>query len=89
MYCRSPSRDETSSPPPGRCPRVVGVRRVPAPAGVGILEMRWYLRYGLSYCDHEELLAECEGAEDSSALRFRRLLTVTSEPSIGDEGTAA
>ena len=37
----------------------VGVRRVPVPAGcVILLAVRWYLHYGLSYRDLEELLAE-------------------------------
>jgi transposase-like protein len=33
--------------------------RVPVPLGVITMAVRWYLRYGLSYRDHEELLAEC------------------------------
>jgi transposase-like protein len=36
----------------------LGVRRVQVPAEVIVLAVRWYLRYGLSYRDVEELLAE-------------------------------
>ena len=38
--------------------RAVSVRRVPVPPEVITLAVRWYLRYGLSYWDVEELLAE-------------------------------
>ena len=38
------------------CP--VRVRRVRFPAEVIVVAVRWYLRYGLSYRDVEELLAE-------------------------------
>ena len=46
----------TSSRWPERRP--VGVRRVPVPAGGDHAAVRWYLRYGLSYRDVEELLGE-------------------------------
>lgn len=36
----------------------VGVRRLPFPTDVIVVEVRWYLRFGLSYRDVEELLAE-------------------------------
>jgi hypothetical protein len=36
----------------------VGVRRVPVSAGGVSVAVRWYLRYGLSYRDVEELLSE-------------------------------
>jgi transposase, IS6 family len=39
------------------CP-AVGIRLVPVPGGVITVAVRWYLRYGLSYRDLEELLAE-------------------------------
>ena len=32
--------------------------RVPLPCGCAVIAVRWYLRYGLSYRDVEELLAE-------------------------------
>ena len=35
-----------------------GVRRVPVPPDVILLAVRWYLRYGLSYRDLEDVLAE-------------------------------
>jgi transposase-like protein len=35
-----------------------GLRRLPVPPTVISLAIRWYLRYGLSYRDVEELLAE-------------------------------
>jgi transposase-like protein len=41
---------------PGRRPD--RFRRVPFPAEVILVAVRWYLRYGLSYRDVEELLAE-------------------------------
>jgi hypothetical protein len=48
---------DASSP----CPSVrgeLGVRRISVPSEVIILVVRWYLRFGLSYRDVEELLAE-------------------------------
>ena len=38
--------------------RLGPVRRVPVPTGGDHVAVRWYLRYGLSYRDVEELLAE-------------------------------
>ena len=38
--------------------RAVSVRRLPFPPDVIMLAVRWYLRFGLSYRDLEELLAE-------------------------------
>jgi hypothetical protein len=39
-------------------PAAIGVHRLPVPAGNDHGAVRWYLRYGLSYRDAEELLAE-------------------------------
>ena len=39
-------------------PHDLGLRRLPVPPEVISLAVRWYLRYGLSYRDVEELLAE-------------------------------
>jgi hypothetical protein len=36
---------------------LLGVRRLPVPAGGDLGRVRWYLRYGLSYRDVEELQA--------------------------------
>jgi hypothetical protein len=38
--------------------RPVNLRRVPVPPEFIVLARRWYLRYGPSYSDIEELLAE-------------------------------
>jgi hypothetical protein len=35
----------------------IGIRRLPVPGRVIVVAVRWYLRYGLSYRDVEELLA--------------------------------
>ena len=44
---------------PSRCLSAsVQLRRVPVPTGGDHLAVRWYLRYGLSYRDVEDLLAE-------------------------------
>lgn len=41
------------------CPAsLFGVRRVPFPREIIVVAIRWYLRYGLSYRDVEELLLE-------------------------------
>jgi hypothetical protein len=48
------------NPPPSPCSRYA-VRRCPASAShpdVIVLAVQWYLRFGLSYRDVEELLAE-------------------------------
>jgi IS6 family transposase len=52
---RSRAADPTD-PPSGSCS--LGVCRLPVSAGVIVLAVRWYLRFGLSYRDVEELLAE-------------------------------
>jgi hypothetical protein len=44
----------------------LGVRWLPVPAGGDLDRVRWYLRYGLSYRDVEELLAE-RGRESSTS----------------------
>ena len=45
---------------PSRCrgSAAVQLRRIPVPPAVIMLAGRWYLRYGLSYRDVEDLLAE-------------------------------
>src|SRR5438874_11730272 len=59
MTCRSRrSIDETSSPRPVANSGAVGVHRVRFPPEIIMLAVRWYLRFGLSYRDLEELLAE-------------------------------
>jgi hypothetical protein len=50
-------RHENSSPSPGSH-RPLGLRRFRFPPDVIVLAVRWYLRFGLSYRDVEELLAE-------------------------------
>ena len=40
------------------CSDRVGLDGFPFPAKINMLSVRWYLRYGLSYRDLEELLAE-------------------------------
>ena len=53
-------------------PAAVGVRRVPVPTQQVITgAARWCLRYGLSYRDVEELLAE-RGVEVHHVIRRRR-----------------
>jgi IS6 family transposase len=46
------------NPPPLQCARPLGVRRLRLPSDVIVLAVRWYLRFGLSYRDVEELLTE-------------------------------
>jgi transposase-like protein len=47
------------NPPPSPCSRpAVRLRRLPFPSDVIVVAVRWYLRFGLSYRDIEELLAE-------------------------------
>jgi transposase-like protein len=50
-------RHENPPPAPGYRPTVC-LRRLLLPAEVIVLAVRWYLRFGLSYRDVEELLAE-------------------------------
>jgi IS6 family transposase len=52
------SLDEIAPIPLLRPTRAFGLRRLPVPADVIALAVRWYLRFGLSYRDVEELLAE-------------------------------
>lgn len=47
-----------NSPPSSRSYRPVCLRRLCYPPEVIVLAVRWYLRFALSYCDVEELLAE-------------------------------
>jgi transposase, IS6 family len=49
VYASSPSSSTAAA---------VEFRWVPVPREVIVLAVRWYLRYGLSYRDVEELLAE-------------------------------
>ena len=73
------------------CPSV-GVRRVPVPAEVIVLAVRWYLRFGLSYRDVEELLAERGVEVDHVTIyrwvqRFTPLLADAARPcrhAVGD-----
>jgi hypothetical protein len=51
------------------------------PPEVIVPAMRWYLRFGLSYRDVEELLPE-RGIE--AARQQRRARTLSSTPTIGD-----
>ena len=54
----------------------IRVRRVQVPAEIIVLALRWYLRYGLSYRDVEELLAE-RGIEVDHVTVFRRVQRFT------------
>jgi hypothetical protein len=55
---RGHSRDEISTSPSSPTGTRLGLRRVSLPARRHHLAVRWYLRFGLSYRDVEELLAE-------------------------------
>ena len=46
------------SPSAAACDGTVGLHRVPLSAEVILLALRWYLRYGMSCRDLEELLAQ-------------------------------
>ncbi len=48
----------------------VGVRRVPFPAEVIVVAVRWYLGYNLSYRDVEELLVK-RGVEVDHVTAYR------------------
>jgi hypothetical protein len=50
--------DEALNSPASGTSFPVGVRELPVPAEVITVAVRWYLRYGLSYRDVEELVAE-------------------------------
>jgi hypothetical protein len=52
----SPSAGSWSDPPSSSSS--LSVRRLPVPPGGIVLAVRWYLRFGLSYRDVEELVAE-------------------------------
>jgi hypothetical protein len=45
----------------------LGVHRVPVPAEVIVVAVRWYLRYGLSYRDVQELPARCPATRAPAA----------------------
>jgi transposase-like protein len=49
---------ETIDPPAPVASAEGGVRRLPVPAEVIVVAVRWYLRFNLSYRDVEELLVE-------------------------------
>ena len=51
-------RDEAHSPSGVTCKDAVGIHWFPFPPEAILLAVRWYLRYGLSYRDLGELLAE-------------------------------
>jgi hypothetical protein len=53
------------------------------PSEIIVLAVRWYLRYGLSYRDLEELLAERVGAENSSGRPEQVFRATRSESSRG------
>jgi transposase-like protein len=71
---------------------MVGLRRLPFPPDVIVLAVRWYLRFGLSYRDVEELLAERGVEVDHVTVyrwvqRFTRLLAEAARPcrhAVGD-----
>jgi hypothetical protein len=50
------------------------------PPEVIVLAVRWYLRFGLSYRDVEELLAERVGAENSSGHAEQVFRATRSDP---------
>ena len=56
--------------------RAFGVRWMPVPPEVITLAVRWYLRFGLSYRDVEELLAE-RGVDVDHVSIFRRMQRFT------------
>jgi len=65
------------NPPPTPCFRsAIGLRRFPFPPDVVIVAVRWYLRFGLSYRDVEELLAE-RGVEVDHVTIYRWVLRFT------------
>ena len=57
-------------------PAAVRVRRLPLPPDVIVLAVRWYLRFGLSYRDVEELLAE-RGVEVDHVTVYRWVVRFT------------
>jgi transposase-like protein len=66
-------------------PSALSLRRLPLPSGVIVVAVRWYLRFGLSYRDVEELLAERGLQVDHVTiyrwvLRFTPLLADTARP---------
>lgn len=75
--------ERRSLPRPARC--ALGIRWVPLPAEVITLAVRWYLRFGLSYRDVEELLAERGITVDHVSIfrwvqRFTPLLAQAAHP---------
>jgi transposase, IS6 family len=64
------------SPPRSRSQRSVCPRRLLFPPEVIVLAVRWYLRFGLSYRDVEELLAE-RGVEVDHVTVYRWVLRFT------------
>jgi hypothetical protein len=76
--------------------RVRVVRPVPVPTGGVLLAVRWYLRFGLSYRDLEELLAERGIEVDHVTLyrwvqRFTPLLVEAARPcrhAVGAAGSS-
>jgi len=55
---RRSCRSEAPIPRSTRPAAEGSVRRIPVPTEAVLIAVRWYLRYGLSYRDLEELLAE-------------------------------
>jgi transposase-like protein len=76
---------DATSPPPLRAYRPLGLRKVLLPPDVIVLAVRWYLRFGLSYRDVEELLAERGIEVDHTTIyrwvqRFTPLLADAARP---------
>jgi transposase, IS6 family len=65
-----------NSPPSSRSNPEVRLRRFPVPPEVIVVAVRWYLRFGLSHRDVEELLAE-RGVEVDHVSVYRWLLRFT------------
>jgi transposase-like protein len=65
------------NPPPTLCSRsAIGLRWLPLPPEVIVIAVRWYLRFGLSYRDVEELLTE-RGVEVDHVTVYRWVLRFT------------
>jgi IS6 family transposase len=84
-------RHENPPPSPHASPSI-GLHRLLFPTDVIVLAVRWYLRFGLSYRDVEELLAERGVKVDHVTiyrwvLRFTPLLADAARPcrhAVGD-----
>ena len=75
------------NPPPSPGSRyAVRLGGLPLPADVIVLAIRWYLRFGLSYRDVEELLTE-RGVKVDHVTTYRWVLRFA--PLLADAGHAA